>query len=614
MAAAGVIVVVMTACEESSLMSLVPPTPSPSPVVPITVQWQHPLPQGNDLRRMWGFSDGSFVAVGEAGTVLRYDGSTWTLMDTPTREDLHGVWASDPSDVYAAGFGSTLIHYDGAEWSTVPTPKRDDYYAVWANATNDVFVAGTGGTVWNRLDGNWTEYSIAPGRRFRALWGYAHDEVYAAGSNGTLFRFDGSSWTRMIIAGFPQYDPEIRDMWGPQPGSISFVDQYSLIQWFDGATWSYASVLDENVYGLWGFSFENQVAVSAGTSTHLVAGVETVRYITPTEEPLFDVWGTSVDDYYAVGRDGNIAHFDGASWAALNTGSVDDIRDIATTLSGAIAVGAQGIILRQNGSSWSEENVGTGYDLHGVWQSGEGLVIAVGRFTPDGLNWRQAALVNTGPSWVDAGTVGNAHRLYDVWGSSASNAYAVGWAGEILRFDGSAWSVAVPSDSAETAVLRSVSGTSSSNVIAVGRTNDLKGLVLRYDGTQWTRTTLDGVEELCGVWAESPTNVFAVGSFGAIAHFDGVTWRTTTAPTQETLFGVWGSAANDVYAVGWAGTVVHYDGVFWRRLVPTTNRTLSAVAGRSANEIYFAGDKGAILYFDGTIDEDRFIVSRLPRQ
>jgi len=252
------------------------------------VEWQHPRPQGNDLRRLWGFPDGTFYAVGEAGTVLHYDGASWELMDTPTREDLHGVWAGDPTDLYAAGFGSSLIHYDGVEWTVVPTPRRDDFYAVWASITDDVFVAGTGGTVWNRNGGTWTEYPIAPGRRLRALWGYAHDEVYAAGSSGALFRFDGNTWTKIVVAGSATYDPEIRDMWGPAPGSIAFIDLWNIV-WLEGSTWDYASVLDVNVYGLWGFSLDAQVAVSAGTSSHYVAGT-TTRYFTPTAEPLFDVW------------------------------------------------------------------------------------------------------------------------------------------------------------------------------------------------------------------------------------------------------------------------------------------------------------------------------------
>ena len=79
---------------------------------------------------------------------------------------------------------------------------------------------GLGGSVWNHTGGQWTEYAVAPEGRLRALWGYAHDEVYVAGSNGSLYRFDGQAWTRILVFGDPRYAFDIRDIWGPKPGSF----------------------------------------------------------------------------------------------------------------------------------------------------------------------------------------------------------------------------------------------------------------------------------------------------------------------------------------------------------------------------------------------------------
>lgn len=542
---------------------------------------------------MWGFTDGTFYAVGEAGTVLYYDGASPTLVDTPTREDLRGIWAGASDNLYACGFDGTLIHFDGTGWDSVSTPMDDDLYAVWASSADDVFVAGRSGSVWNLNGGVWTEFAIATGQRLHSLWGYSHDEVYVGGSTGRLFKFDGTNWTRMIIFNDPAIDAEIYDLWGPGPGSISMVDRWNIL-WFNG-TWNGISVVQSNGLGLWGFALNQQVAVSDQVSTHLI-GTQRTSFPTPTAEPLFDVWGTSMTNLYAVGRSGSLAHFDGAAWEALNQESLVNLNDIWSTPSTAIAIGTDGTILRQNGSNWAEESLGSNYELSGVWET-DGLAVAVGRYAPNSIDWRQSILMNAGGGWADVGPIGNAHRLFDVWGSHATDIYAVGWAGEILHYDGLSWAV-VDAGSGDAAYLKSVSGTSG-NVIAVGRTDDLHGLVCRFDGTTWSKTQLNDVEELCGVWVDSPTLAFAVGAFGAVRRFDGTLWHKMKSPTRAPLFCVWGDSKNDVYAGGVDGTLIHYDGSVWRELLPATNRSINAISGRSANEVYFAGDKGSILLYEG---------------
>ncbi len=574
-------------------VGVIPPPPSPAGARLAHVTWEHPLPQGNDLRRLWGFADGSFYAVGEAGTVVRYDGSTFALADTPTRNDLHAIWASGPSDIFAAGFNGALIHCDGVKWSVVHAPTQSDFYAVWGSSSTDVFVASGDGRVWNYANGSWTQHVVAPGKRFRALWGYGHDEVYVAGSDATIYKFDGATWTRILIGTNPNATVEIRDLWGPAPGSFSLVAGSS-IAWFDGVSWRAESVIATSVYGQWGFDFDNQVTVSAGLSTHWVNGVQS-WYPTPTSEPLFDIWGRTTDDYYAVGRFGNVAHFDGNAWEPLNSGSSSNLADIAATPTGFIAVGSQGTVLRRIASTWIEDAAPSGYDLSGIWDSGNGLAVAVGRFSPDEVQWRQAILMNTGAGWVDAGTPGTAPRLFDIWGSSSNDVFTVGWGGEILHYDGSIWSVMLEGGQ-DVAFLYGLAGTSASSVFAVGRTNDLRGLIMNYDGAVWHSSTIPSAEELYGIYAEGPTSAFAVGSLGSIVRYDGTSWRSMQSPTDETLYCVWGVGSSDVYAVGWEGTLIHFDGTSWRELLISTNRNLRGLVGDIASgDLLIAGDRGAII-------------------
>lgn len=86
-----------------------------------------------------------------------------------------------------------------------------------------------------------------------------------------------------------------------------------------------------------------------------------------------------------------------------------------------------------------------------------------------------------GPGW--SGNVGwdsvpaPGGQLRGVWGSSATDVFAVGFAGTILHHDGSTWS---RQTSGVTQRLNAVWGTAGNDVYAAG-----DGVVLRYNGSQW---------------------------------------------------------------------------------------------------------------------------------
>jgi hypothetical protein len=78
-------------------------------------------------------------------------------------------------------------------------------------------------------------------------------------------------------------------------------------------------------------------------------------------------------------------------------------------------------------------------------------------------------------SW-SASTSGTSQDLYDIWGTSSSDIYAVGQSGTILH----------------------------------------------YDGTVWSAMTSGTTDELYGVWGSTSSDIYAVGRFGTILHYDGI--------------------------------------------------------------------------------------------
>ncbi len=97
-------------------------------------------------------------------------------------------------------------------------------------------------------------------------------------------------------------------------------------------------------------------------------------------------------------------------------------------------------------------------------------------------------------------------NLADVWGASATDAWAVGYGGALLHYDGTGWMVA---KSPTTVNLRAVAGFSSTDVWAVGE----RGTALHYDGAAWAMVDVGaGTKDLFDVALVSADEVWILGS------------------------------------------------------------------------------------------------------
>lgn len=97
---------------------------------------------------------------------------------------------------------------------------------------------------------------------------------------------------------------------------------------------------------------------------------------------------------------------------------------------------------------------------------------------------------------------------------------------------------------------------------------------------------------IVNLWANSPSDIWAVADTGYLLHYDGKTW-TATKSSQHNLTAVWGSGTGDVWVVGDAGVILHYDGMNWQPVTPTfpqTNVNLHGIWGLGALHVYIVGD------------------------
>jgi hypothetical protein len=73
---------------------------------------------------------------------------------------------------------------------------------------------------------------------------------------------------------------------------------------------------------------------------------------------LNGVWGTSLRDVFAVGDDGAILHFDGATWTSMTSGSTADLLAVWGMSSNQVyAVGSRGTVLFYDGTGWAVKDI-----------------------------------------------------------------------------------------------------------------------------------------------------------------------------------------------------------------------------------------------------------------
>jgi hypothetical protein len=168
------------------------------------------------LNWVYAFDADRVVIAGNAGTVLTWDGATFTKQQTPTEQDLWGIWGASPDDVWAVGGkgtkdgDQTVLRFDGAAWTQVTLPdmqrpKVFAFYKVWGSAADDVYIVGRNGAVLHWDGAALTELHVGASQDLISVWGTGKDHVVIVGgrSSGVVVRWDGVEWRHDQIGELP---------------------------------------------------------------------------------------------------------------------------------------------------------------------------------------------------------------------------------------------------------------------------------------------------------------------------------------------------------------------------------------------------------------------------
>lgn len=350
---------------------------------------------------------GAGAAVVPASPALA---ATWTVVPSPNVRAFNGVDALSTTDVWAVGLANhatapsvrpLAARWNGSTWTVVDTPVLSnlDLYAsfnsvdgnassnVWAAGSQETLTGGGGFTNTGLLErwngSSWsvftspappgaTSYSFHGVKTFSTTDAVAVGSYYSSGNRTLIQRWNGTSWANVS---------------SPSPGASSQLFDVSGVAANDVWAVGYTSPGGTNpeVAGLilrWNGSSWSQVNVPAAVPDQTY---EEIRFEDVVAIASNDVWvvGRALPragfDYVPISL-----HWNGQSWQRVAMSGGGGFNSVAALSSTKIYALAGYRIARWTGSAWVQETATVPGTLYEASATGTGTVWAVGVQEPGG--------------------------------------------------------------------------------------------------------------------------------------------------------------------------------------------------------------------------------------
>ena len=330
--------------------------------------------RNKDFYGIWGDAADDLYVVGEGGGILFFNGRVWTLMDSPTTKNLQAVWGIDSSHIVAVGNDGEVLVQEGSGWKRTLMGKpylgwcrKWYYHRRWGwlsyNTNDDTY------------DPDASDISLSEFDLY-GVWGTSWDQITTYGDlGGSPFKWE-----------YPNYNGKIRywndsylDLWyGSFSGTAAHWLPYDREGWKNRdfrSSWE-CDEGEQNIFSVGKFHSDS----TKGFIFHEVPDGEFIEKDSSNKEfkKLLGIWGSSLNDIYAVGAAGSIYHNvddgDNDEWQKVSNDLTDDTLNgvYGTSEDFVYAVGDNGVILHKNADGWSKiDNDVSTETLNDVWGNGD---------------------------------------------------------------------------------------------------------------------------------------------------------------------------------------------------------------------------------------------------
>jgi hypothetical protein len=308
-----------------------------------TWTWRNPLPTGNALRSVT-FGNGSFVAVGDSGTIVSSsDGIKWTLRHC----ELEGTDYRLAGITYGKGFvavGSSIsdgsqavvTSTDGMSWARAPLGTNNFDMNGIAFGNGQFVAIGNADVIGTSPDGvHWTQHQSGLGLYGLSSIVYGGGQFVAVGDTAILTSPDGVNWVKRP-SGLVNTTNTTSLLTGITYGAGRFVavgdvfpgNSVSVLTSTDALNWVKRPVLNVSLYPF---------AVSYGNGEFVIVAERGIltspdavswSLSTPERDPFAVTYASG--QFVAVGDAGTIiTSTDGMNWVQRQSRSPDELNSVA---------------------------------------------------------------------------------------------------------------------------------------------------------------------------------------------------------------------------------------------------------------------------------------------
>ena len=544
-------------------------------------EWQNPLPQGNTLSGVWGNSGSDVFAVGEGGTILHYDGESWSAMSSGTTNWLNSVWGSSGGDAFDGIVGDS-------QWLGQGVTQGH-----YVDMTDLMVGEGIGDTVTEATLTYYGEYPTGSGR----YWGFPTEgDALGWAYRMDLFEDPDEMAAFEVEYGYPLAVPEtydhLRDIaqFFTRPGDGLYGVAIYTQRDYDAITMGV-----ENTFFTFGADWKDPVTNEVIGTVNSEKAVEALQMY----RELYDccqVPGLSDASF----NETNQAFINGQAVMAMNyfaffPALADPAISPYAASTGffpnpkgpygdqAAAMGGQGLSIVAHVSPAQQEAMKdfirwfAREDIQAEWA-------ALGGYTCNEAVLQTEEFLNAtpfNPAFADTMTF-----VKDFWNIPEYAQLLEITQRELSTYvvdgEGTAQEALDTIAEEHDAILRDAGYITKAPAPAAQPEPDTSGVeeinilwaqwdpadYLQVIGNMYEAETgikVNIVQEPWGTFYDraftefTAGDVFAVGEGGTILHYDETGWSAMSSGTGYELNGVWGSSGSDIFVVGEDGTILHYE-------------------------------------------------------